>query len=56
MRKPSLTTLTLTGLAAGVALGLFVGEYAAVLQPIGDGFVMLLQMAVLPYFFVTLVL
>ncbi|UCE89596.1 MAG: cation:dicarboxylase symporter family transporter, partial [Pseudomonadota bacterium] len=39
-----------------VALGLFIGEYAAVLQPIGDGFVMLLQMAVLPYFFVTLVL
>lgn len=56
MRKPGLTTLTLSGLVAGIALGLFIGEYAAVLQPLGDGFVMLLQMAVLPYFFVTLVL
>jgi Na+/H+-dicarboxylate symporter len=39
----------LLGLALGVLTGLFVGEGAAVLQPIGDVFVGLLQMTVLPY-------
>ena len=56
MGKLSLTTLTLTGLGLGIAVGLFFGEYAAGLQPIGDGFIMLLQMAVLPYFLITLIL
>jgi Na+/H+-dicarboxylate symporter len=39
----------LCGLAAGIATGLFVGEWALVLKPIADGFVKLLQMTVLPY-------
>ena len=39
----------LTGLAAGVATGLFLGERAAVLSWAADGFVKLLQMTVLPY-------
>jgi Na+/H+-dicarboxylate symporter/ABC-type amino acid transport substrate-binding protein len=43
------------GLAAGVATGLFFGERARILQPAADGFVRLLQMAVLPYLFVSIV-
>lgn len=37
------------GLASGVAIGLFLGEHAANLKFIADGFVKLLQMTVLPY-------
>jgi Na+/H+-dicarboxylate symporter/ABC-type amino acid transport substrate-binding protein len=43
------------GLAAGVALGLFVGERAAALQVWADAYVKLLQMTVLPYVAVSLV-
>lgn len=39
----------LLGLATGVAVGLFLGEYAIVLKWAADGFVKLLQMTVLPY-------
>jgi Na+/H+-dicarboxylate symporter len=39
----------LVGLAAGVALGVFLGERAAALSWAADGFVKLLQMTVLPY-------
>jgi len=56
MKKLSLTTLTIIGLIAGILLGITIGEYAANLQMLGDGYVMLLQMAVLPYFVVTLIL
>ena len=45
----------LAGLAAGIATGLFFGEHTRVLQPAADGFVRLLQMAVLPYLTVSLV-
>ena len=37
------------GVAAGVATGLFLGDAAAILQPIADGYIRLLQMTVLPY-------
>jgi Na+/H+-dicarboxylate symporter/ABC-type amino acid transport substrate-binding protein len=43
------------GLSAGVAAGIFFGEWTRVLQPAADGFVKLLQMAVLPYLTVSLV-
>jgi Na+/H+-dicarboxylate symporter/ABC-type amino acid transport substrate-binding protein len=43
------------GLAAGLVTGLFFGERARILQPAADGFVRLLQMAVLPYLFVSIV-
>ncbi len=56
MTRFSLTTLTLAGLGLGISVGLFFGEYAENLQPLGDGFIMLLQMAVLPYFLITLIL
>jgi Na+/H+-dicarboxylate symporter len=39
----------LTGLAAGVAVGVFLGERAAMFAWAADGFVKLLQMTVLPY-------
>jgi Na+/H+-dicarboxylate symporter/ABC-type amino acid transport substrate-binding protein len=39
----------LAGLAAGIVVGLFLGEQAAVLKWAADGFVKLLQMTVLPY-------
>ncbi len=54
MRNLSLTSLILIGLILGILTGLGVGERAEVLSPIGDGFIRLLQMAVLPYFIVAL--
>jgi Na+/H+-dicarboxylate symporter/ABC-type amino acid transport substrate-binding protein len=39
----------LLGLIAGVAVGVFLGEYAVALKWVADGFVKLLQMTVLPY-------
>jgi Na+/H+-dicarboxylate symporter/ABC-type amino acid transport substrate-binding protein len=39
----------LFGLGAGIAVGLFLGEYAVALKWAADGFVKLLQMTVLPY-------
>jgi Na+/H+-dicarboxylate symporter/ABC-type amino acid transport substrate-binding protein len=37
------------GVAAGICTGVFLGEAAAILQPVADGFIRLLQMTVLPY-------
>jgi Na+/H+-dicarboxylate symporter/ABC-type amino acid transport substrate-binding protein len=51
----SFSSKILTGLAAGVALGLLVGEHAAVLKVAADGFVKLLQMTVLPFVTVSIV-
>ena len=45
----------LAGLGAGVAVGLFFGESAAILKVAADGFVKLLQMTVLPYVTVSIV-
>jgi Na+/H+-dicarboxylate symporter len=42
-------------LCAGIAVGLFFGERSRILQPAADGFVRLLQMAVLPYITVSIV-
>ena len=43
------TNRILTGLGAGILVGLAIGEYAAALRPAADAFVKLLQMTVLPY-------
>jgi Na+/H+-dicarboxylate symporter/ABC-type amino acid transport substrate-binding protein len=51
----SFSNRILIGLASGVALGLFLGEYARALQWAADGFVKLLQMTVLPYVIVSIV-
>ena len=45
----------LVGLAAGVGLGLFLGELAAPFQVLADAYVRLLQMTVLPYMIVSLI-
>ena len=55
MKRPSLSSLILIGLIAGIAAGLFFGESCRHLKPVGDGFVMLLQMTVLPYIIVSLI-
>src|SRR6186997_2148281 len=51
----SLSAKVLIGLAAGIAVGLFVGERAAALQVVADAYVNLLQMTVLPYVTVSIV-
>jgi len=51
----SLSTWVLVGLIAGIAVGLFVGEECASLQVVGDVYVGLLQMTVLPYIVVSLI-
>ncbi len=52
--KPSLSTQILIGLFTGVACGLFFGDYCAPLDVVGDAFIGLLQMTVLPYIVLTL--
>ena len=49
------STKILIGLAAGIVTGLFLGERAAALDWVADGFVKLLQMTVLPYVTVSIV-
>jgi Na+/H+-dicarboxylate symporter len=53
--KISLTTATLLGLGLGIMVGIFVGEPAKILNPLGNAYIGLLQMAVLPYFIVALI-
>ncbi len=55
MMKWSLSTWVLVSFVAGIALGLFAGEYCAPLQIIGDIYIGLLQMTVLPYIVASLV-
>jgi len=43
------------GLVSGVAVGLFLGELAAPLKLVADGFIKLLQMTVLPYMTVSII-
>ncbi len=45
----SFTNRILVGLGTGVLVGLAFGEHAALLRPVADAFVKLLQMTVLPY-------
>lgn len=56
MPRLNLTTLILLGLFMGIFLGLFLGEFATFLQPVGDAYVRLLQMSVLPYIAVSLII
>lgn len=57
-RKQFLTlpTRILVGLFAGISCGLFFGDYCGHLKPLGQAFVDLLQMTVLPYVVVAIVL
>ena len=54
-RRPNLTTWILIGLFAGVVWGLFFGDTTHWTKWIGDVFVGLLQMSVLPYILLSLV-
>lgn len=45
----------LIGLVLGLALGIFLGEMAGSLQIVGDAFIMLLQITVIPYIMVSLI-
>jgi Na+/H+-dicarboxylate symporter len=53
--KIGLTTATLLALALGILTGIFIGEPAKALEPLGNAYINLLQMAVLPYFLVALI-
>ena len=50
----SSSTKIFLGLGLGIATGIFLGEITAPLKIVGEGFVQLLQMAVLPYIVITL--
>ena len=55
-KKPlSLSSKILIGMGLGFVCGIFFGEYCAFLQMIGDGFIKLLQMTILPYIVVSLI-
>ncbi len=54
--KPGLTTWILTSLVLGIACGLFFGDLCAPLQSVGEVFIGLLQMTVLPYITLSLIL
>ncbi len=51
----SLAKKIIIGLLSGVVLGLLVGEYTSMLSYVGDGFIALLQMTVLPYIMVSII-
>ena len=53
--KLSLSARILIGLGLGIFAGLFFGEPAAVLQPVADIYIRLMQMTVLPYLVTSLV-
>jgi Na+/H+-dicarboxylate symporter len=54
-KRPSLSTLVLIALGLGIVVGLFFGEGVAFLAPIGDAYIGLLQMTVLPYIVLSIV-
>jgi Na+/H+-dicarboxylate symporter len=54
--KLSLSTRIVIGLILGILVGLFFGEGAAVLQPLADIYIRLMQMTVLPYLVMALVI
>ncbi len=54
-RRLTLGTRILIGVLSGVALGVFLGAWAAPFQVLGDIYVGLLQMTVLPYIVVSLI-
>ena len=54
-KRPGFTTVILVSIIFGVACGLFFGESIDWVKSIGDAFVGLLQMAVLPYVSISLI-
>jgi len=56
LSRISLSARIVAGLALGVLTGLFFGEGAAVLQPLADVYIRLMQMTVLPYLLMALII
>ena len=54
-RRLSLSARIFIGLAAGVICGILFGEYCGFLQVVGNSFIRLLQMTILPYIVVSLI-
>ncbi|MBY5990969.1 cation:dicarboxylate symporter family transporter [Ferrimonas balearica] len=54
-KKMSMSTLVLLSFIAGILAGLFFGETLAWMSVIGDAFVKLLQMTIIPYIMVSLI-
>ena len=54
-KKMSMSTFVLLSFAAGIATGLFFGEKVAWMAIIGDAFIKLLQMTIIPYIIVSLI-
>ena len=55
VRRPGLSGMILIGLLAGIACGVFFGEYCTPMGIVGRAFIGLLQMTVLPYVVVSIV-
>ncbi len=53
--RPGLSTMIFLGLLAGIACGLFFGEYCSWLSIVGEAFIGLLRMTVLPFIVVSLI-
>ena len=51
----SLSTKILIGMGLGILVGIFFGEEVAFLKVVGDAFVQLLQMAILPFVTLSLI-
>ncbi|WP_028773950.1 cation:dicarboxylate symporter family transporter [Shewanella waksmanii] len=54
-KKMSMSTIVLLSFAAGIISGLFFGERLAWMSVIGDAFIKLLQMTIIPYIIVSLI-
>ncbi|SHI15949.1 cation:dicarboxylate symporter family transporter [Ferrimonas marina] len=54
-KKLSMSTLVLIAFGAGIVAGLFFGEMLAWMSVIGDAFIKLLQMTIIPYIMVSLI-
>jgi len=55
-KKLSLSSQILIGMGLGLVVGIFFGEYCAFLQIIGDAFIKLLQITILPYIILSMIL
>ncbi len=55
-KKLRLSSQILIGMGLGLAAGILFGEYCAFLQIIGDAFIKLLQVSILPYIIVSMIL
>ncbi len=53
--RPGLAEQVLIGLVLGIAAGVFFGETTHALKTVGDAFIMLLQVAVIPYIVASLI-